>query len=168
MFTEIKGAAFSIMEIKKLEPDKTIKEKLKQIKKSKSSETPKISIKQSPFYDKLLEITEVKEINLDLDKLIEEIDNAGKKFANKPDMHNLQEYKSLIKAFLNIIIDKIFKIKEKMGYRSWIKQKVFITVEKINEKLEKLMNSILEKENENINLLATLDEIKGLLVDLYK
>ncbi len=55
-----------------------------------------------------------------------------------------------------------------MGHRSWVKQKVFITVEKINEKLEQLTKFILEKQNKNINLLATLDEIRGLLVDLYK
>jgi len=42
------------------------------------------------------------------------------------------------------------------------------TVEKINKKLEELTSFVLGKEKKNIDLLATLDEIRGLLVDLYK
>lgn len=156
------------MDIKRVDSKKTIKEKIKSFKKSKTTKSSGISVRQSPFYDKLLEITAVKEINLELDKLIDRVDEVGKRFANNPDIQNLQEYKSLIKAFLDTMIQKMYKIKEKMGHRSWVKQKVFITVEKINEKLEQLTKFVLEKQNENINLLATLDEIRGLLVDLYK
>lgn len=152
------------MEIKKVTTDKSVKKKTKSFIKAESSE---ISVKQSPFYDKLLEVTEIKEIKLELDQLIDEIDNTGRKFAKKPNIENLKEYKSLIKAFLDTVIDKMFKIKEKMGHRSWVKQKVYITVDKINKKLEQLTNFILKKEKENIDLLATLDEIRGLLVDLY-
>lgn len=144
---------------------KTIKEKIKSSKGSKSS---KVNLKQSQFYDKLLEVTEVEDVKLELDKLIEEIDVVGKKFAKDSNIDNLKEYKSLIKAFLDTMITKMFKVKEKYGHRSWVKQKVFIIVEKINKKLENLTKFILEKENENINLLSTLDEIRGLLVDLYK
>lgn len=154
-----------MIHINKVKSGKTIKEKLKSMKKSKTSE---VEVKQSPFYDKLLEVTEVEDIKLELDKLIEQIDAVGKKFAGDQNLENLKEYKSLIKAFLDTVISKMYKVKEKFGHRSWVKQKVFIIVEKINAKLENLTNFILEKENENINLLATLDEIRGLLVDLYK
>ncbi len=154
-----------MININKVKSDKTIKEKIKSFKKSKNE---KIEVMQSPFYDKLLEITEVEDIKLELDQLIEQIDKVGKKFARDANINNLKEYKSLIKAFLNTVINKMYKVKEKYGHRSWVKQKVFIIVEKINKKLELLTKFILEKENENINLLATLDEIRGLLVDLYK
>ncbi len=59
----------------------------------------------------------------------------------------------------------MFKIK---NITNWKRHKEYVLIEKINEKLELLTKYILEKENENINLLATLDEIRGLLVDLYK
>lgn len=156
------------MDIRKVDSGKTIKEKIKSLKKSKTSESSGKSIQQSQFFDKLLEVTNVKEINLELDKIIDRIDTVGKRFAKNPDIENLSEYKSLIKAFLDTVMNKIFKIKEKMGNRSWVKHKVYITVEKIDKKLEELTNFILNKETENINLLATLDEIRGMLVDLYK
>ena len=154
-----------MININKVKADKTIKEKIKSFKKSKNE---KIEVMQSPFYDKLLEITEVEDIKLELDQLIEQIDKVGKKFARDANINNLKEYKSLIKAFLDTVINKMYRVKEKYGHRSWVKQKVFIIVEKINKKLELLTKFILEKENENINLLATLDEIRGLLIDLYK
>jgi uncharacterized protein YaaR (DUF327 family) len=155
------------MEIKKLNSNKTIKEKMKSFKKSKAGAAD-VSVKQSPFFDKLLEVTQVKEVHMELDKLLEEIDATGKRFAREPEINNLQEYKSLIKAFMDTVIEKMFKVKEKTGPRSWVKQKVYITVDKINKKLEELTDFVLDKEKDNINLMATLDEIRGMMVDLYK
>lgn len=155
------------MEIRKLNSQKSIKDKIKSFKKS--NKTPgDVSIKQSPFYDKLLEVTEVREVHLELDKLLEEIDDKGKKFAREPELENLQEYKSLIKAFMDMVIEKMYKIREKTGPRSFIKQKVYVTVDIINKKLEELTENVLDKEKDHIKLLAKLDEIRGLLVDLYK
>ncbi|OPX46525.1 hypothetical protein CLTHE_27460 [Clostridium thermobutyricum DSM 4928] len=44
----------------------------------------------------------------------------------------------------------------------------FITVETIDNKLEELTNKLLENEIENINIASTIDEIQGLVVDIYK
>jgi len=165
---KIKRKANIIMDIKKVESQKTIKDKIKSLKKTKTSESGKVKAPKSQFQDKLLEAAEVKEVHMELDRLLEKIDEIGKKFSHKPDLENLQEYKSLIKAFMTMVIEKMYRVKEKMGHRSWVKQKIYITIEKIDTKLEQLTQFVLDKENFNINLLATLDEIRGLLIDLYK
>lgn len=157
-----------MIEINKTDSKKSIKEKLKALKKSKSSTThtdPSVNINQSPFFDKLLEVTQIQNVKLELDKLMEEIDKAGKRFVSDTNLENLKQYKALIKSFLDTLLNKMFKIK---NITNWKKNKVYVLIEKINDKMEKLTRYILEKENENINLLATLDEIRGLLVDLYK
>lgn len=154
-----------MIEIEKTDSRKTIKEKLKSIKKRKAQS---VTVRQSPFMDKIFEIQQVKSIKLELDKLIEEIDLAGKEFAQNPTLDSLKKYKTLIKSFLELVVKNIYKVKEKFGKRYWLKQKVYVIIEKINHKLEKLTNYILKKESEHIDLLATLDEIRGLLIDLYK
>lgn len=154
-----------MIELERTESRKTIKEKLKSIKKGKARG---VTVKQSPFMDKIFEIQQVESIKLELDRLIEEIDLAGKEFAQNPTLDSLRKYKTLIKSFLELVVKNIYKVKEKFGKRYWLKQKVYVIIEKINHKLEKLTNYILEKESEHIDLLATLDEIRGLLIDLYK
>lgn len=154
-----------MIEIKKTDSKKSLTEKLKSLKKSKSSQKQTVNINQSPFFDKLLEVTQVEHIKMELNNLLEEIDLVGKQFSHEPNLENLKQYKSLITSFLDITVNKMFKIK---NIQDWIKNKEYVIIEKINEKLEDLTHLILEKENENINLLSTLDEIRGLLVDLYK
>ncbi len=154
-----------MIEIGKADSRKSIKERIKSLK-SKKGES--VNVKQSQFLDNILEIQRVEEVKLELDELIGEIDIAGKEFENKQTMETLNRYKSLIKSFLDKVVKDIYRIKEKYGKKHWMKQKVYVVIEKINDKLEKLTNTILNKESEHINLLATLDDIRGMLVDLYK
>ena len=44
----------------------------------------------------------------------------------------------------------------------------FITVNTIDGKLEELTSAFLNGEMENINIAATVDEIQGLVVDIYR
>ncbi len=61
-----------MIEINKTDLQKSIKEKLKALKKQKSTSTSHestVSIQQSPFFDQLLQITQTENIKLDLKKL---------------------------------------------------------------------------------------------------
>lgn len=157
-----------MIEINKTGSQKNIKEKLKTLKKDKSRDDfsgSALSINQSPFFDKLLEITQTEHIKLELNELLEEIDKTGKKFLSDTSLEHLKQYKSLIQTFLDTLIKKMFKVS---NITSWRRHKEYTIIEKINDRLEKLTRFVLEKEDQNINLLSTLDEIRGLLVDLYK
>lgn len=157
-----------MIEINKTNAQKSIKEKMKALKKGQSaagSSGSALSVNQSPFFDKLLEITQTEHIKLELNQLMEEIDRAGKEFLSDTTLEHLKHYKSLIQTFLDTLIKKMFKV---TNITSWRKHKEYTLIEKINDRLEKLTCFVLEKEGQNINLLSTLDEIRGLLIDLYK
>lgn len=154
-----------MIEIGKTDSRKTIKEKIKSLKKEKTSGTT--VVKHTPFFDEILAIQQVESVKKELDELIKEIDLAGNEFAKNPTIETLKKYKTLIKSFMEMVIKKIYRVKEKYSKKFWLKQKVFTIIEKIDKKLEELTNYILEKEKEHINLMATLDEIRGLLIDLY-
>lgn len=38
----------------------------------------------------------------------------------------------------------------------------------IDKKLEEITKAVLENEKENLDIAATIDEIQGLIVDIYK
>lgn len=44
----------------------------------------------------------------------------------------------------------------------------FVTVETIDSKLEELTQALLSEEKEKIQIAGTIDEISGLIVDIYK
>jgi|YNPMSStandDraft_1061717.scaffolds.fasta_scaffold06010_2 uncharacterized protein YaaR (DUF327 family) len=155
-----------MIEIEKTGIRKTLKEKIEAAKKKKTA--TKTEIKHTQFFDEILAVQQVESIKADLEELLNEIDNAGKEFSKNPTMETLKKYKTLVKSFMEMIIKRIYKIKEKYGKKSFLKQKVYIIVEKINSKLEELTKYVLNKESSNLDLLATMDEIRGLLVDLYK
>ncbi len=150
--------------------EKRIKEKLNLKKKKDISDEnkSKVEIKQSPFFDKLLEVQQVESIKKELDEILLQLDEMGKKFSHNPTMENLKKYKSLVKSFMETVIEKMYKVTENYRYQYKLKRKkIYIIVETVNEKLEKLTKYILDKEKENINLMSTVDDIRGLLLDLY-
>ncbi len=151
-----------MIEIEKADARSTIKEKIK-IKKKKG----KIELKQSSFFDKFLEIQEVEGVKKELNELINEIDEKGREFVENPNLDTLRAYKSLVKGFLEIVINKLYKVKERMK-KTYFKKKVYVIVETIDKKLEELTKYILNRESDRIKLLSLMDEIRGLLIDLYK
>ncbi len=158
-----------MININKTIEENRIKEKLKFKTKKKSKSGGKVNVIQSQFMDKLLEIQQVESINEELNTILADLDKEGKNFSKNPNMETLKKYKTLVKSFMDTVINKMYKLKEEYKYRYKTKQKqIFIIVETINKKLEKLTNFVIDKEKENINLLSTLDEIRGLLLDLYK
>ena len=44
----------------------------------------------------------------------------------------------------------------------------FVTVDTVDAKLEKLTEALLGEEKENIDVASTIDEIQGLIVDIYR
>ena len=46
-------------------------------------------------------------------------------------------------------------------------RKSYLTVRKINQALEDLTDEVLNREKKQIDLVAKLDEIRGMLLDLY-
>lgn len=74
-------------------------------------------------------------------------------------------YKKMIKEYLESILKFMYDTKKDISF--WQTQ-YFVTVDTVDEKLEELTNMLLSEEKENLNLAATIDEIQGLIVDIYR
>ncbi len=152
-----------MIEIEKSERDKkSLNVKRKKEKKKVSSS---VNIVHSRFYDEL-KLAEVEELHIEFDKLVQEITRQGEKFYKNPNYEELKHYKSMVREFLKYVTDHMFSLEHYTGGK-W-KQKIYTISRVIDEKLAALTKLILSQQTENINLLETLDEIRGLLIDLYK
>lgn len=100
-----------------------------------------------------------------LNKMIEDIKKRGSKLVTTKTYVDVVMYKKMIKEYLESILKFMYETKKDISF--WQTQ-YFITVDTIDGKLEELTKSLLSEEKENINIAATIDEIQGMIVDIYR
>lgn len=100
-----------------------------------------------------------------LKKLIEDIKKKGNRLVITKTYIDVVNYKKMIKEYLESILTFMYDTKRDISF--WQTQ-YFITVDTIDEKLEELTRAFLGEEMDNINVASTIDEIQGLIVDIYR
>jgi uncharacterized protein len=101
----------------------------------------------------------------ELKKLSENIKKKGNRLAITKSFSDVKSYKDLIKQYLQSVLEYMYSLKKDISF--WQTQ-YFIRVETIDEKLEELTKLFLDGEKENITIASKIDEISGLIVDIYK
>ncbi len=100
-----------------------------------------------------------------LKKMISDIKKKGNRLVITKTYADVRAYKRMIKEYLESVLQYMYENKKDISF--WQTQ-YFITVETIDNKLEELTNNLLDNEMGNINIASTIDEIQGLVVDIYR
>lgn len=100
-----------------------------------------------------------------LKQMQEDIKKKGNRLAITKCFVDVKAYKNLIKEYLESVLSYMYSIKRDISF--WQTQ-YFITVETIDKKLEELTQQIMNEEREKLNVASTIDDITGLIVDMYK
>lgn len=100
-----------------------------------------------------------------LKKMIEDINKRGNRLVITKTYGDVIAYKKMIKEYLQSILKFMYDTKKDVSF--WQTQ-YFITIDTIDEKLQELTDSLLSDEKENFNVAASIDEIQGLIVDIYR
>lgn len=100
-----------------------------------------------------------------LKKMIEDIHKKGSRLVITKTYGDVLAYKKDIKEYLESILKYMYDTKKDISF--WQTQ-YFVTVDTIDKKLEELTESLLKGEMENLNIAASIDEIQGLIVDIYR
>ncbi len=110
-----------------------------------------------------------------LQKMQDTIHQVGEKLLQNPRIDTAMEYKNAIQKLLQSIIPHIHA-KEARTVKKGIMtshgpdftEHTFTIVNKINKKLDDILKLILGTQNDQMKLMQSLDEIKGLIVDLLQ
>ncbi|WP_234118854.1 YaaR family protein [Clostridium hydrogenum] len=95
----------------------------------------------------------------------DDIKKKGNRLAITKCFADVKDYKNLIKEYLESVLNYMYSVKKDISF--WQTQ-YFITVETIDAKLQELTEQIMSEEREKINIAGTIDDITGLIVDMYK
>lgn len=100
-----------------------------------------------------------------LNKMIDDIKKRGTRLITTKTYVDVVMYKKMIKEYLESILKFMYETKKDISF--WQTQ-YYITVDTIDSKLEELTQALLGDEKDNINIVAAVDEIQGMIVDIYR
>ncbi|MGH4138851.1 YaaR family protein [Clostridium sp.] len=100
-----------------------------------------------------------------LKDMMEDIKKKGNRLSITKCFADVKAYKNLIREYLDSVLKHMYEVKKDISF--WQTQ-YFITVETVDVKLEELTQMLLSQEKQNLDVANTIDEIAGLIVDIYK
>jgi len=106
--------------------------------------------------------------------LKDELDSAGDKLASDQSLEQIENYRKKLSNFMKYLTRNNYEVliyKRKKRRFPLIDTKTgkpayFVQIQVINEKLETLTNDIIYNHSKNLNILAKIEELNGLIVDL--
>ncbi|BBE31389.1 hypothetical protein OSSY52_15300 [Tepiditoga spiralis] len=139
--------------------------KSKKIKKKGTKSIHKTA-ENSGFFD-ILTNTEYEISEKELKKLVDSILDLGNRFVRSPTQRNLKEYKRSIKEYLKKIEKSIYKVREGLNLDDDI-PRLHIIAEVVDQKIQSITDAIMNKEKDTLFYASKVEEINGLLLDLYR
>ncbi|SCG81736.1 putative protein yaaR [Proteiniborus sp. DW1] len=129
-------------------------------------EAKKRDIQRSRFTEELKRADELT-VKERLEKLLEKIDMQADRLAKNVTIKEVLAYKALISEFLKESVDSMVKFKKSNFLDSRGRHRVYGIIKRVDEELEGLTKDVLSKEKDNIKILKRLDDIRGLILDVY-
>lgn len=100
--------------------------------------------------------------------LLDDIHQAGEALSAKPIMDTIKRYKEAVRAFLHYVVENGYTAEERVSGFNILKRKKFTLIQVVDRKLEQLAAGILSGQKSQLEILARVEEINGLLVDLTR
>ena len=133
-------------------------------KRKKAANTGGLSPPPSFVEELKAAVTEESVDDANFDALIGDVDTSGRELMAKQDEENLKKYKNAVKRFLTAAVKKAYRVKVVEGRGP--NPKLYVHIEKIEAKLADLTREVLASQKNPLRLLSSIEELRGLLLDL--
>lgn len=98
--------------------------------------------------------------------MMEDIVTQGEKIKKKMDVRDMKRYRSLIKEFMNEIVNRSHKFSRENFLDRRGRHRVYGIIKLIDQNLDELAGELIKDEMDSIAILDKVDEIRGLLLDI--
>lgn len=139
--------------------------KISNVGKTSTITSEKKSINMKKDFSQNFNFQRERRNEAELRAMLDDIKKRGNRLVITKCYADVRAYKNLIKEYLQGVLKHMYEIKKDISF--WQTQ-YFITVETIDSKLDELTNLLLNEQGENLDIASTIDEISGLVVDIYK
>jgi uncharacterized protein YaaR (DUF327 family) len=138
---------------------------ISKIRRSTPVKQEGISINNKSDFSKNFNFARQQKSEEQLKEMLKSIKAKGNRLAVTKSFADVRAYKRAIKEYLESILGFMYTVKKDISF--WQTQ-YYVTVDTIDQKLEELTQMLLSEEKDNLNVAGTVDEIAGLIVDIYK
>jgi|GEM_PF-620410 len=126
----------------------------------------KASGRKGPEFSKAL--TQAHQVqNQELTSFLQRLDIQGQKLAKSHSLQDLIEFKNMVKSFLKTTLGKSRIMQEENIWDFSGQPRIMARVTKIDRALEELGEQVLSSQAEALKILEKINEIKGLIIDLF-
>lgn len=102
-----------------------------------------------------------------LNLLMQDITQQGLKLSKHRDVKDMRKYRTLIKEFLNEIVNRSHHFSRENFLDRKGRHRVYGIIKLIDENLDELAQELVKDEKDNISILGKIGEIRGLLLDIF-
>ena len=102
-----------------------------------------------------------------LNMLMDDITLQGKKIAKHMDVRDMKRYRELIKQFMNEIVSRSHKFSRENFLDRRGRHRVYGMIKLVDVTLDELATELLKDERDHLIILGKIDEIRGLLLDIF-
>jgi hypothetical protein len=127
---------------------------------------PHVKAPQQGAFDRVMKDADRSGANDILTKLSQEIVKQGEVLAQRYDIAELKRYKQMLSEFMAESVRFSYEFSKRPTRDGRGRHHVYATVKRIDEKLEKITQDILGQQVDQIQLIADISDINGMLVDL--
>lgn len=121
----------------------------------------------SSFKFTLISNIEEQDLQARLTVLMDEIETQGKRISKHRDVVDMRKYRELIKDFMNEIVNHSHKFTRQNFLDKRGRHRVYGMIKLIDKNLDELAAELMKEEQDTLAILSKIDEIKGLLLDLF-
>ncbi|MEE8441273.1 MAG: YaaR family protein [Spirochaetia bacterium] len=145
---------------------------------SKAGKRTRKTSKHRSFFSELGDLTESSEVE-SIDRTPEESDaeaaelldavfESGDNLKDHTDLGSLRAYKDAVRRFLSVVVKRGIDVEQQQSGADVLKRKRYTLIRVIDDKLERLAAAMISNQRSQMELLARIDEINGLIVDLKR
>ena len=114
----------------------------------------------------LISNIEEKDLQEKLGNMMQEITEQGEKIARHMDIKDMKKYRELVKGFLNEVVNRAHKFSRENFLDRRGRHRVYGIVKMVDENLDNLAKELVKDEKDHLAIVGTIDDIRGLLLDI--
>ena len=105
--------------------------------------------------------------HLELQAFLDRLRVQGEKLAHSLSIRDLKDFRDMVKSFLQSTFGQSRKMEENSTWDFRGRPKVMARITKIDQSLDDLGKQLLDQQAKPLEVLTKIDEIRGLIVDLF-
>jgi len=151
--------------------EKRLKKQLEKWKDTDQASGTSDSEDPQTFQD-TVETNRLETLDMEVQELVEELDTRGDALVEHPTVSHVRKYQQVLASFLEKSLELSKEITRVRGRRNLDDlregndQKEHVIVRTIDEAMEELSESIIESQQEEIDIAGRVGDLQGLVVDL--